>query len=318
MAAEQAYRLTMGETFVDIANELYELPPAEFTAARNSRVQGLRGGDRLLAKGVGELRRPSAAAWLVNRLARERRDELEQLLDLGARLREAQAEVDASALVALAKQRRAVVRALAQQAGALAEAAGHPVRAPVIDDVADTLQAAMTDASAADAVRTGRLVRGLEAVGTEVDLRDAVAAWSAGDAPNGAPGAAPNGAPGAAPRDEVGERRAKKQRQADEAEAARRAAAIADAERAATVAEDAEHEASARLDDAQAALDEAAVARDELRQALADAEQRLADAERALADAQRAADERERERDEAVRAAEEARAAADALRASHD
>jgi len=291
------------DAFADIANELYELPPDEFTAARNARAKELRGSDRDLANAVGELRRPSAPAWLVNQVTRHRADELAQLLQLGEQLREAQAEVDASALVALAKERRKVVRALAQDAGELAEELGHPVRGPVLDDVADTLQAAMTDAAASDAVLTGRLTRSLEAIGTEVDLTDAVAAWS------GADGAAPSGRP--APHDEVGERRAKKQRKADEAEAAKRAAEVAEAEEAASAAEDAADEASARLDDAQAAVTKATSARDELQEALRELEQRLADAEHALAEAERAADDREHERDAAVSTAEAARAAVD-------
>jgi hypothetical protein len=300
----------MADAFADIANELYGLPPDEFTAARNARAKQLRGSDRDLANAVGGLRRPSAPAWLVNQLARRRGDELEQLLDLGEQLRAAQAEVDASALVSLARQRRKVVRALAQDAGALAEGLGHPVRGPVLDEVAETLQAAMTDASAADALRTGRLVRGLEAIGTEVDLTDAVAAWSGGGH-SGPTRAAP-------PRDEVGERRTKKQQQAAAAEAEKRAAAVAEAEKAASAAEEAEHEASARRAEARAEVEAATSTRDELQTALRELEQRLADAERALAVAERAADERDREHEAATRAAEEARAAADELHAARD
>lgn len=298
------------DVLADLANELYSLPPDEFTAARNARVKELRAGDRALADAVAELRRPAPAAWLVNQVARHRADELGRLLDLGAQLREAQAEVDASALVALAKERRKVVRALAQDAGELAEELGHPVRAPVLDDVAATLQAAMTDAAAADAVLTGRLVRALEAIGTDVDLADAVAAWSAGDARPASSARAPH--------DEVGERRATKQRKADEAEAAKRAAEAVEAERTASAAEEAAHAASARLDDARAAVEAATSDRDGVREAMRELEQQLAEAEHALAEAQRAAAEREREHERAVGAAEEARSAADELRASHD
>ncbi|GAA1824643.1 hypothetical protein [Agromyces salentinus] len=297
------------DAFADIASSLYELPPDEFTAARNARVKHLRSSDRDLADAVADLRRPSPAAWLVNRLARLRADQLAQLLDLGEQLREAQAELDASALVGLAKQRRKVVRALAEDAGALAEELGHPVRAPVLDDVAATLQAAMTDAAAADAVRTGRLVRSLEAIGTEVDLSDAVAAWSAD-------GRTPSSAP--TPRDEVGDRRAMKQRKADEAAAAKRAAEVARAEEDAKAAERAADEASARLGDARTAVETATSARDELQAALQELQDRLAGAERDLAEAEHAADEREREQEAAARAAEQAREAAADLHAASD
>ena len=298
------------DTFADIANELYELPPDAFTAARNARARELRGSDRALADAVGELRRPSAPAWLVNQLARRRSDELAQLLQLGEQLREAQAELDASVLVALAKERRKVVRALANDAGALAEELGHPVRGPVLDDVAATLQAAMTDAAASDAVLTGRLTRSLEAIGTEVDLTDAVAAWSGSD------GSTRSSRP--APRDEVGERRAKKQQKADEAEAAKRAAEIAEADEKASAAEATADEASARLDDAHASVEKATSARDDVKAALQELERRLTDAERALAAAEHDVVEREREHEAAARAAETARAAAEELRAADE
>ncbi|GAA1960595.1 transposase [Agromyces allii] len=309
------------DAFADIATELLELPPDEFTAARNARVKQLReragGGDRDLAKAVAELRRPSPAAWLVNRLANLRADELDQLLELGARLRAAQAEVDATALIALGRERRKVVGAMARQAGALAEQLGHPVRASVLDEVTATLQAAMTDASAADAVRTGRLVRGLEAIGTEVDLTDAVAAWSPDDGAERRADRTRAASPvhsAATPRDEVGERRAR-QRQA----ALDRAAQEADrAEEEARAEERSVAAASDRLNDARASLKTATAARDEVRAAVQDLERRLAVAEQALIEAARAEADREREHDRATRAAEQAREAAEQARAEAD
>ncbi|SFR70259.1 hypothetical protein SAMN05428970_0898 [Agromyces sp. CF514] len=300
------------DALAEIADELYGLPPEAFTAARNARAKQLRADDRALADAVAELRKPSAPAWLVNQLVRLRPDELDQLFELGAQLRAAQAEVDAAALTALARERRKVVGAVAADAGALADELGHPVRGPVLDDVASTLQAAMTDAAATDAVRSGRLVRSLEAIGTEVDLTDAVAAWT--------PGASARSA-AAPPRDEVGDRRALKQRQADEA-AARAAeasvAAAAEAEEEAAAAERALEAASGPRDEARAALDDARAARDELRTAQQDLERRLARAERDLAAAEHLADEREHAYDRASAAAETARATADALRAALD
>lgn len=300
------------DALAEIADELYGLPPEAFTAARNARAKQVRSDDRALADAVAGLRKPSAPAWLVNQLVRRRRDELDELFELGAQLRAAQAEVDAAALTALARERRKVVGAVASEAGALAEGLGHPVRGPVLDDVASTLQAAMTDATATDAVRSGRLVRGLEAIGTEVDLTDAVAAWTPG-------ASARSTAP--VPRDEVGDRRALKQRQADEA-AARAAetavAAAAEAEEEAAAAERALEAASGPRDEARAALDDARAARGALRADLQELERRLARADRELAAAEQLADEREHVYDRASAAAETARAAADELRAALD
>src|SRR5690554_4311655 len=51
--------------------DLYGLPPAEFTAARNAQATQLRAdGHRATAAHLSTLRRPTTAAWLVNLLVR--------------------------------------------------------------------------------------------------------------------------------------------------------------------------------------------------------------------------------------------------------
>ena len=166
------------QTLASIADPLYELAPAEFTAARNLAARAVKdSADLELAARVQELKKPSPAAWAVNLLARERADELEQLADLGATMREAQEDLDREQLAELTRQRRALVSALAREASGLATEARHNLTATVVEEVAKTLQAALNDPAAAAAVRSGRLVRGLEATGIEpVDLVDAVAA----------------------------------------------------------------------------------------------------------------------------------------------
>ena len=170
--------LSTKQTLAQIAHPLYGLAPAEFTAARNAAAREVKdSADLELAARVQELKKPSPAAWAVNLLARERADELEQLAELGETMREAQEELDRAQLAELTRQRRALVNALAREAAALATVARHNLTATVVEEVAKTLQAALNDPAAAAAVRSGRLVRGLEATGIEpVDLTDAVAA----------------------------------------------------------------------------------------------------------------------------------------------
>ncbi|MFB8145932.1 transposase [Microbacterium sp. NPDC056003] len=153
-----------------IAAELYVLPPAEFTAARNARA-GM--ADRSIAAQVKGLRKPTVAAWTVNLLARG--GQLGEALELSAALREAQDDLDAAELSRLGRQRRALVAALATQAAGLAKDAGVAVSAAARDDVEKTINAAVMDAAAAAAVMTGRLVTPLEAGAfEEADLVDAV------------------------------------------------------------------------------------------------------------------------------------------------
>lgn len=166
-----------GDTLSGIADELFALKPDDFTAARNERaLEAKNSGDSELAARLKELHKPSPAAWVVNILVRERSAEISQLLELGASLREAQAELDREALSSLGTQRRKVVMALARQGAQLAESRGRRVTPAVVDEVARTLQAAMTDEAAADAVTTGRMLRSLEVDGVEpVDIDGAVA-----------------------------------------------------------------------------------------------------------------------------------------------
>jgi hypothetical protein len=163
-------------TLADVARELYGLQPVDFTAARNSRAQELKGSDAPLAKQVAALRKPSPAAWLVNLLARENSDDLAELLDLGERMRTAQEQLDREALRRLGGERRSAVAALARAGADLAGGRGHPPTAAVLGEVEQTLQAGTSDPAAATAIASGMLVKALRSEGYEpVDLEGAVA-----------------------------------------------------------------------------------------------------------------------------------------------
>jgi hypothetical protein len=140
-------------------DELYTLPPAEFTAARDRHVlQAREAGDRTLAAAVSSLRKPTQAAWLANLLVRARPAEVESLLALGAALREAQQQLSGADLKRLQGERHAVVQTLVRAARQEAAAAGLPVGEQVAWDVEATLTLALADERVAAAVRTGTLV----------------------------------------------------------------------------------------------------------------------------------------------------------------
>ena len=89
-----------------IADDLYGLPLAEFTPARDARAKELKAEKSPLAAEVKALRKPSTAAWVVDLLVRRQAAQVEQVLSVGAALREAQAAMSAGELRALTKQRR--------------------------------------------------------------------------------------------------------------------------------------------------------------------------------------------------------------------
>jgi hypothetical protein len=144
---------------------LYTVPPEEFIAERQVAVGRAKvAGDAPLAAQISRLRKPTRAAWLVNLLAHQRPDLVEELLALGAELRDAQRELRGAELRELSLRRRATIGALVREARALAGAAGRPVREKV-PEVEQTLTAALSDGYVAQEVRAGRLVKAQEYAG---------------------------------------------------------------------------------------------------------------------------------------------------------
>lgn len=172
-----------------MARELLLVAPADFVAERTARQRAARKDDRDLAAAIGKLRKPAPAAWVIDLLANE--GALDEAVDLGPAIREAQANADPGAIRKLRQQRASVVDALAQAGVDLASDAGHPATPAVLDQVRATIEAAMADPHAGAAVRSGLLVRPLESAGfDDVDLDGALAdpdavpdAWSGTDAP---------------------------------------------------------------------------------------------------------------------------------------
>lgn len=205
-----------------VAEQLYRLPLEEFTATRDAHAKELRTlGERDLARQVAALRRPTTAAWAVNQLVRARRDEVEQLLELGAALREAQGAFAGEELRQLNRQQHRVIAAIRQQARAVAAQAGQPLTETVGRQVEATLRAGMADPAAADAIRSGLLVRDLESTGFDpVDLEGAVAVLGAAPGPSDGRGTRA-GARDA--REEAGRRERQETERRERQEAGRRA-----------------------------------------------------------------------------------------------
>lgn len=164
-------------TVADVADELYSLTPAEFTAARDERAKAARTtGQRELAAAIKKLARPTSSAWLVNQLTRAAAAQMARLFEVGEALGEAQRALAGDRLRELAAERRQAVSDLLPVASELAERAGQPASQPVLLEVRATLEAALADPDARSAVRTGQLTKSLAYAGLgEVDLTAALA-----------------------------------------------------------------------------------------------------------------------------------------------
>lgn len=154
-----------------MADELYSLPRQDFTAARNAVAQRAREqGRRELTEQIGALRRPSTAAWLANRLAREHPEQIQALMELGDGLREAQRQLQGEQLRRLSQQRHELVHTTVQQVRALARADGHPVSDAVTRELVNTFTAAVNSSAAAQELARGRLTMALDPADAATDL----------------------------------------------------------------------------------------------------------------------------------------------------
>ena len=150
-------------------DRLYGLPLKEFVAARDELAKRLRGDDRREeADQVKALRKPAVAAWLVNRLAREREIDVQRLLKASETLRNAQADAAAGRTEAFADARRDEHEALERLAQAAREIAARegPGQAAVAQ-ATQTLRAASLTDEGRKLLKRGRLTEELEPPGFE-------------------------------------------------------------------------------------------------------------------------------------------------------
>lgn len=176
----------------DIAARLYGLPPAGFTAERDrSATEATRAGNRALAESLKQLRRPTTSAWLLNLLAREQPATVQQIVELGAALRQAQAQRVADELRRLSAERSRMVTAALDEIRRIARERGQAVSDVTAKEVRATLEAAVADPGAAEAVRSGLLTTALSYSGFgNVAVEPAVAFRSRRPAEAGKPAAA--------------------------------------------------------------------------------------------------------------------------------
>ena len=288
----------------DVADELYGAPPEEFVARRDEAARAAkRDGDKALADAIGRLRKPTTAAWVVNLVVRDDPSLADGLRALGDALREAQDQLDGSALRELGKQRRELVAALVARGRKLAAAAGHKLGESVRQEVDTTFTAALADPQVAREVTSGRLVVAREFVGFGSQV-----------APSDVPAVAPRlpapraEKPPRAPRSTVRELRPREAPE-DEAPPAGRSrdASVTDlaAERARRARRREAERRLAAAEKAWAALEATAVKararREEAQGRLDDAGDRLARAQQDAAEAEAEQEERARELVEARR-----------------
>ena len=179
--------------------ELYGLPLEEFTPARDALAKELKAaGRKEEAAEVKALRKPSLAAWALNRAARDQPDAVEALRSAGADLRQAQQEALSGDAGRLREASRALSDEIDRVATLAADAlrsAGRPATAAQQEKLASTLRTAAVDDGAGEALARGVLADELGATGFSL-LGSASGDWP----PPLRPRRATAGAPAARPR----------------------------------------------------------------------------------------------------------------------
>ena len=145
----------------DPVDELFALPPSEFTAARNALVKQLRAEKRRAeADEVKALRRPNLPAWALNQVARSHGDAIQGVLEAGAAVvaaqRRALSGVRDSGLREASQRRREVIDEVWRLAASVLRDAGVEAQAHR-QPIAATLEAASVEPDVAGALVAGRL-----------------------------------------------------------------------------------------------------------------------------------------------------------------
>jgi len=287
---------------------LFQLPLAEFTAARNTLAAQLKKSGRAEeAARIKTLAKPSISAWVVNQLFWRHRKLYDRLMASGEQFRDAQAAQLAGKSADIRKPleaRRKALADLSQAAATVLKDASHQPTPDTMRRVTTTLEALSTLASVPGAPRGGQLTDDVDPPGFETlaALIPSVGEGKTGDGRGAVLRFAPK------PQRTAGRKRSKEENDEDREQARKAQAAAAkaavqaaervvrDAQRTAEQAEAALKKAAAKLKDAERAkaaldqqLEQATTELNEARQAArrvtVDAEeaaQAVADAERAL------------------------------------
>lgn len=165
-------------------DRLYQVPPDEFTPARNRLAAQVKAaGDAAAAARIKALEKPSVSAWAVNQLYWRARPDFSAVVDAGDRLRAAQAQLLAGREVAdfqdvFSARMRVVGRALKTIDG-LAARAGVDLSPSIRRRVQTTIEAIASQGSSGGRPFDGRLTGDLTPPGFEALAALAAAADAA-------------------------------------------------------------------------------------------------------------------------------------------
>ncbi len=160
--------VTTGKLNAEV-DELFKLPLAEFTGARNALAARLKQNGRANdANLVKTLTKPSVSAWTVNQLYWNHRKAFDELLAAGQRIRKAQTSgVAGKGMRDSLDARREVLVQLSDLATSLLSEAGHNPGPDTLRRITTTLEALSALGSLEDGPTPGRLTQDVDPPGFE-------------------------------------------------------------------------------------------------------------------------------------------------------
>jgi hypothetical protein len=162
-------KLVRASNLEDDLDDLFRLPLAEFTGARNALAAQLkksgRGDEKAEAARVKALAKPSISAWAVNQLYWNHRKEFDQLTALGERFHKAQKSGKVAEMRTALDARREALTKLSDLAMSLLRDAGQNSAPNTIHRITTTLEGISAYASRTDGPRAGRLTNEIDPPG---------------------------------------------------------------------------------------------------------------------------------------------------------
>jgi len=150
--------------FENALDELYAAAPEDFVAERTRLAKALKAEGRgVEAERLAKLRKPSLAAWALNRLVRDERRDVDLLLHSGHRMRAAQ---DRDAFDQARRAEREAIDRLTREASALLEERGSTSEA-ILAQVEESLRAAAVSEEGRELLARGRFAQAFEGEGFE-------------------------------------------------------------------------------------------------------------------------------------------------------
>jgi hypothetical protein len=170
------------DLLAEAKDDLYAADPEEFTVRRQDLVARAQAADQQkVAKQIAALRKPTRAAWVLNRLVRAHPGTPARLAELAEALREGG---DGARIRELTTARNQLTDELTRQALAAAGIANPP--AALREDVTATLGAALADPQVAADLAAGTLVKAARWAGFGETMT-----WTPGPAPARKPAPVP-------------------------------------------------------------------------------------------------------------------------------